>query len=137
MRAESNKTAQSNTPIWPGPAMHVAIGGLISAVVAAPLITNLFDAFANPNPIGYLLVLLGLPLGGLVFRIRSRRLPVDPDAKRISALAIAATILIPLCLAILVGPGSGSKAVGIIGIGFLVAMSATTAILSCGFRRSL
>lgn len=46
----------------PSPIMHVAIGGLLGAL----LITNLFDTLAPSNPIGYLLVLVGLPIGGFV-----------------------------------------------------------------------
>ena len=112
------------------------MGGLICAIAALPLIISPFDRYAAPNPIGFLLVLLGLPLGGLVYRIRTRSLPINKDAKRNGLFGIGATMIIPLCTACLVGAGSGYKAMGIIGIGFLVAMSAAAAILCCGFRRS-
>ena len=135
MKAETDQTSQAITTIWPGPTMHVAMGGLICALIAAPIITSPFHVYAAPNPLGYLLVLLGLPIGGLVFRIRSRRMPINPDAKLNAKIGIAATMLLPLFLTVLAR--TSSQATAFIGIGFLVAMSATIAILSCGFRRAL
>jgi|CXWL01.1.fsa_nt_gi hypothetical protein len=116
-----------------GPAFHIAIGGLVCAAIALPLINNPVDPYANPNPLGYLLVLLGFPLGGLVYRIRSRKWQIDPIAKRWNSIAMTTTLLLPLTLWIICG--HHSKAIGMIAIGSLVSVSTVLAILLCGARR--
>ena len=114
--------------------MHVAIGGLIGGLLGAPLITNPFDTLAPPNPIGYLLVLVGLPIGGIVYRIRSLGCPVDSEAQRLCNVGIGLTLVIPLVIAVLVGTSS-DKGFEFIRIGMIVAISLSCSIIALGIRR--
>ena len=120
--------------ISPSPIMHVAIGGLIGGLMGTPLITNPFDTLAPPNPIGYLFVLLGLPLGGIVYRVRSLGCPADSEARRLCYVGIGLTFSIPLVIAVLVGTSS-DRGLGFIGIGMIVAISLSCSILALGIRR--
>lgn len=119
--------------ITPSPAIHVAIGGLVCGIIAAPLITNPLDTLAPPNPIGYLLVLLGPPLGGLVYRMRASRCPIDNEARKRRRIAIFATLLIPLLILTLVGTSDRGSAIAAIGL--VVAFSLSSSILALGLRR--
>ena len=57
-----------------GPLLYFALSGIIGAASAIPLIVPMSLAVKDdPNPIGYLLILLSFPVGGLVYRIRSRK----------------------------------------------------------------
>ena len=120
--------------ITPSPIMHIAIGGLVGGLLGAPLITNPFDTLTPPNPIGYLLVLVGLPLGGLVYRIRSLGCQVDSESRRLSYVGVGFTAMIPLVMAMIVGTSS-DKGLGFIGIAMIVAVSLSCSILAIGVRR--
>lgn len=129
--------------ITPSPSMHIAIGGLMGGLLGAPFITNPSGILASPNPIGFLLVLIGLPLGGVVYRIRSFGCPIDSEARRLVNVAIFFTLVIPLVVIPLViavfevtsrGTGSG-KGLGIILMSMIVAISFSCSIIALGIRR--
>lgn len=87
-----------------GPLLYFALSGIIGASLAIPLIVPRSLAVEDdPNPIGYLLILLSFPVGGLIYRIRSRNWPVDETVRQRQRTACFVTLLLPVVVAFLTG----------------------------------
>ena len=87
-----------------GPLIYFAIAGIAGAALAIPLIVPRSLAVEDdPNPIGYLLILICVPVGGMVYRFRSRKWPIDVTVLQRQRKACLATLLLPLTIAILTG----------------------------------
>lgn len=114
-----------------GPAIYIVAGGLIAAIVAAPYHTHL-------NPVGLVITPFGTIVGGLLYRARSRYLPVDPYARvRQLLICAVAIILIPAVTGLLVGliTGFDESTGGVMTIGLIVGVCIGAGILSSGIRR--
>lgn len=85
-----------------GPLVYFAVAGLLGAVCAIPLLAPT-SIYSNPNPIGYLVILLSLPIGGLVYRIRARNWPIDNTVRQRQWRACLATLLLPMAIAMMTG----------------------------------
>lgn len=118
-----------------GPLLYFAVAGIIAAIMAIPLIVPRSLAVKDdPNPIGYLLILLSFPVGGLVYRLRSREWPIDSTVRNRQVTASCATLLLPLAVASLTGMrGQGLHMTILSGFVSLILMSG---ILISGRRRS-
>lgn len=117
-----------------GPLMYFALAGIAAAILAVPLIVPRSLAVKdNPNPIGYLLVLFSMPVGGLVYRLRSRRWPIDRSARKRQVFACFLTLLLPLTFRLLTGlRGQGMHMTILSGI---VSLTLMAGILVSGLRR--
>lgn len=117
-----------------GPLLYFAVSGIIAAILAIPLIVPRSLAVKDdPNPIGYLLILISFPVGGSIYRIRSRKWPIDSFVRNRQITACGATLLLPLAVAIQTGmQGQGLAMTVLSGIVSLVLMSG---ILISGQRR--
>lgn len=118
-----------------GPLLYFALPGIIGAASAIPLIVPMSLAVKDdPNPIGYLLILLSFPVGGLVYRIRSRKWPIDETVRQRQRTACIATLLLPVAVAFLTGMrAQGFHMTMLSGLASLVIMAA---ILVSGQRRN-
>jgi len=103
-----------------GPALYIAGFGLLGGFGAIPFL-------ASKNPIGFSVVLIGCIVGGLIYRIRSRKWPHDPTIRpRQFVYSILAVTLPPGVLFLLAGPrGQGPS---IVLIGLIVGVSVTCGI---------
>ncbi len=118
-----------------GPLLYFALSGIIGAASAIPLIVPKSLAVKDdPNPIGYLLILTSFPAGGLVYRIRSRKWPIDETVRQRQRTACFATLLLPIAVAILTGMRAQGLHMTILS-GF-VSLVFMAAILVSGQRRS-
>ncbi|HUG69296.1 MAG TPA: hypothetical protein VMM76_16210 [Pirellulaceae bacterium] len=115
-----------------GPLLYFALGGLFGAAAAIPLVIAI-PISANPNPLGYLLVLLGVPIGGVVYRFRSRPWPIDHTARVRQIRASLATLLLPGAIA--VTTGMRAQGAGLTLVGALVSASVVLGIFVAGRRR--
>ncbi|TWU18555.1 hypothetical protein Poly21_07190 [Allorhodopirellula heiligendammensis] len=110
-----------------GPALYIVGLGFLGGVGSIPFL-------ALQNPIGFVVVLTGCILGGLVYRIRSRDWPHDPTIRQkqilYSALAVA---LPPAVLFLFAGPNGQGPA--IVMIGLIVGVSVACGIFISGTRR--
>ncbi len=87
-----------------GPLLYFATAGIIAVVIAIPLLVPRSMAVKDdPNPLGYLLILISFPIGGLVYRIRSREWPIDRTVRSRQITACYATLLLPIAAALLTG----------------------------------
>ena len=118
-----------------GPLLYFALAGIIGAALAIPLIVpRSLAAKDDPNPVGYLLILFSFPVGGLVYRFRSRKWPIDETVRQRQRSACFATLLLPLTVAILTGMrAQGLQMTVLAGI---VSLVLAAAILVSGQRRS-
>lgn len=118
-----------------GPLLYFAFAGIIGAALAIPLIVPRSLAFTDDaNPIGYLVILFSFPVGGLIYRIRSRNWPMDETVRQRQRTACFATLLLPLTVAILTGMrAQGLHMTILCGIVSMVLMAG---ILVSGKRRS-
>lgn len=117
-----------------GPLLYFAGAGIIAAVMAIPLIVPRSLAVKDdPNPISYLLILISFPVGGLVYRLRSRQWPIDSTVRKRQVTACCASLLLPLAVAFLTGMrGQGLDMTILSGIVSLIFMSG---VLISGQRR--
>ena len=115
-----------------GPLLYLGVGGLIGAAIAIPLVADI-PISADPNPLGYLIVLLGVPLGGVIYRIRARRWPIDRKALRKQIRGSFCTLLLPGAIAL--STGMRAKGLGLTIIGALVSTSVIVGIFVSGRRR--
>lgn len=84
--------------------LYFALAGITGAVLAIPLVVpGSLDPKDDPNPIGYLLSLLSFPAGGLIYRLRSRKWPIDATVRHRQRWACFATLLLPLSVAVMTG----------------------------------
>jgi hypothetical protein len=116
-----------------GPLLYFAVGGLAGAAAAIPLVAAI-PMSAYPNPLGYLLILLGVPIGGLVYRLRSRHWPIDSGVRSRQIRASLATLLLPGAIAVMTGM-RGAKGFGLTFVGALVSASVIVGIFVAGRRR--
>lgn len=115
-----------------GPLIYCAVSGLIGAIVAIPLLVAI-PRTANPNPIGYLIVLLSIPIGAIVFRIRARNWPIDDSVRRKQYLFSLSVLVFPLLVTAIVGlRGQG---IGFVAIGVTVSLILIFSIFATGLRR--
>lgn len=117
-----------------GPLLYLTLAGIIAVILAIPLIFPRSIAVKDdPNPIGYLLILVSIPVGGFAYRVRSRKWPIDSTVKNRQITACFATLLLPLAVAILTGMrGQGLHMTVLSGVVSLILMSA---IIISGQRR--
>jgi peptidoglycan/LPS O-acetylase OafA/YrhL len=117
-----------------GPLLYFAIAGVIAVFLAIPpLVPKSIAVKDDPNTPGYVLVLLSFPAGGLVYRIRSRKWPIDRSVRKRQITAICAILLLPIAAALLTGMrGQGLHITVLSGIVSLVFMAS---VLISGTRR--
>jgi peptidoglycan/LPS O-acetylase OafA/YrhL len=117
-----------------GPLRYFAFAGVIGAALAIPLIVPRSLAVTDdPNPVGYLVILLSFPIGGLIYRLRSRNWPIDETVIQRQRAACFATLLLPFTVALLTGVRAQGLHMTILsGIVSLVLMAG---ILVSGDRR--
>jgi hypothetical protein len=115
-----------------GPLLYFAVGGLAGAAAAFPLVAAI-PISADPNPLGYLLVLFGVPIGGVMYRLRSRHWPIDRTVRARQSRASLATLLLPGMIAVLTG--MRAEGAGLTFVGALVSASVVVGIFVAGRRR--
>jgi len=132
---DSRMPVEAATKNHRGPLLYFAAAGIIATVMAIPLIVPRSLAVKDdPNPIGYLLIMISFPVGGLVYRLRSRGWPIDGSVRNRQITACFATLLLPLAVALLTGMrGQGLHMTILSGFVSLILMSG---ILISGRRRS-
>ena len=87
-----------------GPLIYFALAGIVGASLAVPLIVpQSMEVKDDPNPIGYLLILFSFPVGGLIYRLRSRRWPIDKTVRHRQVIGCASTLLLPIAIAMMTG----------------------------------
>ena len=110
-----------------GPAIYVAFFALLGGVAGVPLL-------ASDHAIGFLTVVPGALFGGLVYRIRSRKWPIEPNARaRRLAYALAVTVVLPG----LIGSVAGlrGQGLGMTVLGLVIGAALAAGILISGDRR--
>ncbi len=117
-----------------GPLFYFAVAGIVGAILAIPLIVpRSMSVRDDPNPLGYLFILCSFPVGGLVFRIRSRYWPQDPSVSHRQWYACLATLLLPGTVALMtrmVGQGLHMTI-----LAAFISLIISSAILIAGRRR--
>ena len=94
-------SSQEREKLHRGPLLYFAVAGLVGVMLAIPLIVpRSLSVRDDPNPLGYLIILCSFPMGGLVFRIRSRNWPHDPSVSHRQWYACLATLLLPCTVAL-------------------------------------
>lgn len=117
-----------------GPLLYFALGGILGAASAIPLVVPKSLAVEDdPNPIGYLLILFSFPVGGLIYRIRSRRWPIDGTVRQRQVVACCATLLLPIAVAFLTG--MRAQGLGMTLLSGIVSMVLMAGIFLSGQRR--
>ncbi len=117
-----------------GPLLYFAVAGIVGAMLAIPLIVpRSISVRDDPNPLGYLIILCSFPVGGLVFRIRSRHWPHDPSVSHRQWYACLATLLLPCTVALMTG--MGGQGLHMIVLAAFVSLILSSAILLAGRRR--
>lgn len=117
-----------------GPLLYFAVAGIVGAMLAIPLIVpRSMSVRDDPNPLGYLIILCSFPVGGLVFRIRSRHWPHDPSVSHRQWYACLATLLLPCTVALMTG--MGGQGLHMIVLAAFVSLILSSAILLAGRRR--
>jgi len=87
-----------------GPLFYFALAGIVGAALAIPLIVpQSMEVKDDPNPIGYFLILFSFPVGGMIYRLRSRRWPIDGTVRHRQGMACFATLLLPVTIAFMTG----------------------------------
>lgn len=118
-----------------GPLLYFLFAAIIGAALAIPLIVPRSLAVSDdPNPIGYLVILLSFPVGGLIYRLRSRNWPIDETVRHRQRRACFATLLLPFAVGLLTGMRAQGLHMTIIGGVFSLVLMA--GILVSGRRRS-
>ena len=110
-----------------GPAIYIAFFALLGVVAGVPLL-------ASQGAVGFLTVVPGALFGGLVYRIRSRTWPIDPNARaRRFGYALAVTVVLPG----LIGAVAGLRAqgLGMTLLGLVIGAALAAGILISGDRR--
>jgi peptidoglycan/LPS O-acetylase OafA/YrhL len=117
-----------------GPLPYFSAAMLVGFLLAVPLIVPRSLAVKDdPNPVGYALILLSFPVGGLIYRIRSRNWPIDKTVRRRQIAACFATLLVPPATAFFLGSlGQGPT---MAALGGIVSLSLISGILLSGLRR--
>ena len=117
-----------------GPLLYFAVAGIIGAMLAIPLIVpRSMSVRDDPNPLGYLIILCSFPVGGLVFRIRSRHWPHDPSVSHRQWYACLATLLLPCTVAL--KTRMGGQGLHMTVLAAFVSLILSSAILLAGRRR--
>ncbi len=118
-----------------GPLLYFAVAGIVGAMLAIPLIVpRSISVRDDPNPLGYLIILCSFPVGGLVFRIRSRHWPHDPSVSHRQWYACLATLLFPCTVALMTG--MRGQGLHMFVLAAFVSLILSSAILLAGRRRA-
>lgn len=118
-----------------GPLLCFAFSMLSGALIGFPLIIPRSLAVKDdPNPVGYLLILLSFPAGGLTYRIRSRRWPIDPSVRSRQIRGCVATLAIPAIAVLLTGARGQGLTMSVFG--GIISLVFMAGILVSGRRRS-
>ncbi len=131
--SDQSTTTRKPHRTFRGPLLYFAVAGLLGAVCAMPLLAPT-SIYTNPNPIGYLVILLSLPIGGVVYRVRSRNWPIDTTVRRRQWRACLATLLLPIAIAMMTGMRAQGFHMTILG--GIVSVAVMFAILISGQRRA-
>lgn len=117
-----------------GPLLYFAVAGFLAAVISVPLIVpRSLVVKEDPNPIGFLLILSSFPVGGLIYRLRSRDWPIDRTVRRRQIAASCATLLIPAAAASL--NGMQGQGLHLTMLSAIVSLALVTGIFISGQRR--
>lgn len=117
-----------------GPLLYFAIAGVIAIFIASPLpVPKSIAVRDDPNPLGYLLILISFPVGGLVYRVRSRKWPIDKTVRNRQITACCATLLLPIAAALLTG--MGGQGLHMTVVGGIVSLVFMASVLISGTRR--
>ena len=111
-----------------GPAIVIAVSALIGAVAGLPLLIN-------DQLIGFFTVFPGAVVGGIVFRIASSSLPIDPAAK-LRRYKYAAISFITLPLLSLLGTEMQGQGFHMTIGGAMIGLAIALGILVSGDRRA-
>lgn len=110
-----------------GPAVPIAFGIMIGGLSGIPLLIQ-------ENALGFLGILPGAILGGLYFRVRSSKRPVDATAKlRRYGYATLTTLLFPVVAAFVTGMRGLGFTMTVLAL--LMGVSVAAGILISGDRR--
>ena len=127
-------SSQSIERQYRGPLLYIAVAGIVGAMLAIPLIVpRSMSVRDDPNPLGYLIILCSFPVGGLVFRIRSRHWPHDPSVSNRQLYACLATLLLPCTVALMTG--MRGQGLHMIVLAAFISLILSSAILLAGRRR--
>ncbi|MCC9641587.1 hypothetical protein LOC71_04825 [Rhodopirellula sp. JC740] len=131
-----------------GPALYLVAGAILSAICVAPLHALLaLDAFnivrfnnLFPVAAACAFVLFGMPVGGIVYRVRSRNWPIDPSVLSRQLWMATATLAFPLVtlaftLPLAELPSNRDRAMLLAMFAFFLAASMAAGILLAGTRR--
>lgn len=110
-----------------GPTLYIAGFGLLGGVASFPLL-------AMQNVLGFGLVLLGSPIGGIVYRVRSQRWPHYPAIPSKQFLYASLAVALPPAILFLLIGRSG-QGIGLTIIALTVGISVASGILISGPRR--
>lgn len=100
----SQTRAESEAKARRGPLLYFVIAAIISVMLAIPLLVpRSLSVKDDPNPVGYLLILLSFPVGGFAYRLRSRKWPIDATVRQRQITACCGTLIIPFTAALLTG----------------------------------
>lgn len=119
-----------------GPLRYFAVAGAIGAFFAWPIVAPLSVSTKYDSSLtGYVIVAACIPIGALIFRIRSRNWPRDTRVRSRQRKACLATLLLPIVFAI--GTGLRGQGVAMTMMAGLLAVVLIFAILLSGTRRRL
>ncbi len=110
-----------------GPALYIVGIGMLFGFAAVPLLIRY-------NPVGLAMPLIGCVCGGIVYRARSRKWPVDPTARK-RQMIYAGTSLILVPTVVFMFTGIRAQGFGMVVIGTIVGFSVAVGILVSGVRR--
>jgi hypothetical protein len=124
----TGRTASTRT--W-GPWIYIVVGGFIAGLAASPYHSHL-------NPIGLATTPVGMVVGGLIYRARSRNWPLDAGARgRYLVFCVVAIIAIPVLIGVLVSLVFGfDESTGrVMILGGFVGVCLVAGVLASGGRR--
>ena len=115
-----------------GPALYIVLSAIGVTFVLALILHQFLIEF---EPIGFTLPAVGSIIGAMIYRIRSRRWPIDPTAKsRIIKCSLIACLTPPAIMFVITGGGRAQGAAMVL-ICLLVEMSVAAGIILAGRRR--
>lgn len=116
-----------------GPAFYIA-GGCFLGILLAVGVVNLAHHQDLRFPV-ILICLCGMPIGGLIYRIRSRDWPSDHSARNRTIRYSLYSLALPMCVGMLTGMQGQGLAMTLLG--GLIAASFVVGVLLAGARRGI